>query len=153
GAGLPVTISGSNFGSSPGSGTVKFNGVAATSITSWSNTQIVALVPTTVATGSGPITVTVNSIASNANVMFMALNPIITAVSPPAGAVNGTITITGTGFGNWGQVSFNNTTGNPGPWTDTSITVNVPSGATSGPLTVSLSGVVSNSVQFTVEGQ
>lgn len=43
--GTPVTINGSNFGSTQGgTSTVKFNGALATSITSWSGSQIVATV-------------------------------------------------------------------------------------------------------------
>ena len=35
--GTPVTITGSNFGSSQGTSTISFNGVAATSVASWSS--------------------------------------------------------------------------------------------------------------------
>ena len=57
-----VTITGTNFGSTQGTSTVKFNGTAATP-TSWSATSIVAPVPTGAATGN--VVVTVGGAASN----------------------------------------------------------------------------------------
>jgi RHS repeat-associated protein len=160
-AGTQVTIQGSNFGSSQGASTVSFNGASAASIVSWSNTQIVAVAPTTVTTG--PVTVTANSIPSNATIVFTAYNPIIVSVAPPSGAVGGTITINGSGFGvtQNGVVSINGvaaivtTTCLQNPWyacwSDTQIQVIVNDGTTSGPLTVSNAGVVSSPVTFTVE--
>lgn len=60
--GTSVTISGSGFGSSQGSSTVTFDGVAATP-TSWSDTSIVASVPA--GANTGPVVVTVGGTASN----------------------------------------------------------------------------------------
>ena len=50
--GASVTITGANFGSTQGTSTVTFNGTAATTITSWSATSIVATVPTGATTGN-----------------------------------------------------------------------------------------------------
>jgi large repetitive protein len=50
--GASVTITGTNFGSTQGTSTVKFNGTAATTIGSWSATSIVATVPTGATTGN-----------------------------------------------------------------------------------------------------
>jgi len=61
-AGTPITIAGTNFGASQGSSTVKFNGAAAT-VSSWSDTSIVAAVPGTATTGN--VVVTVAGVASN----------------------------------------------------------------------------------------
>ncbi|MFH1452938.1 MAG: IPT/TIG domain-containing protein [Armatimonadota bacterium] len=58
-----VTIAGENFGSSQGSSTVSFNGTESTSITSWSDTQIVCTVPTGATSGS--VFVTVDGTSSN----------------------------------------------------------------------------------------
>jgi len=60
--GTSVTISGSNFGATQGSSTVKFNGTTA-SPTNWSATSIVAPVP--IGTTTGPVVVTVGGSASN----------------------------------------------------------------------------------------
>ncbi len=55
--GIPVTLTGTSFGASQGSSTVVLNGTNAVA-TSWSNTTIVAIVPT--GASSGTFTVTVN---------------------------------------------------------------------------------------------
>ena len=49
--GMSVTVSGTNFGPSKGSSTLKFNGTTATT-TSWSRTQITATVPSGATTGN-----------------------------------------------------------------------------------------------------
>ncbi len=160
--GTSVTITGSNFGSTQGTSTVKFSGVQAAT-TSWSNLQIVATVPSGVPVGTGPVTVTVNSITSpsTSSSLFTVVNPVIASVAPPAGPVGGTLVINGSGFGasQNGVVSINGVTANvsytcPGNyygicWTDTQIQVTVPN-TSNGPLTVSNDGIVSNSVAFTV---
>jgi hypothetical protein len=64
-SGLPgtsVTITGTNFGATKGSSTVKFNGMTAAT-TSWSSTNIGATVPAGATTGN--VVVTVSSVASN----------------------------------------------------------------------------------------
>lgn len=76
--GTSVTITGTNFGSTQGTSTVKFNGTIATP-TSWSTTSIVAPVPTGATTGS--VIVTVGGAASN-GVSF-------TVVSRPVAYVQG----------------------------------------------------------------
>ena len=124
GVGTAVTIGGSNFGSPQGSSTVSFNGVTASSISTWTSTQIVAALPSAVPSGTGPVTVTVNSIVSNSNVTFTAVNPIITGLSPSSGAPGGTVFVNGTGFGAWnGQVYFNGLSAYILSWTNTSIQV------------------------------
>ena len=158
GVGTAVTITGSNFGATQGTSTVQFNGAVSTSILSWSSSQIVAAVPSAVPSGTGPVTVTVNSITSNANLLFTAVNPIITSLSPSSGAVGGSVTINGSGFGTSGgnvgndRVYFNGLVAYVVSWSTTSIQVYVPTGATTGPVTVTESGVTSNGVQFTVTG-
>src|SRR5262249_39744249 len=61
-AGTAVTITGTNFGATQRTSTVKFNGVTATP-TSWSTTSIQTTVPATATTG--PVVVTVSALASN----------------------------------------------------------------------------------------
>jgi hypothetical protein len=61
-AGTVVTISGVNFGTTLGTSTLTFNGLAATP-TTWSDKNIVVAVPTFAITG--PVVVTVNGVASN----------------------------------------------------------------------------------------
>jgi RHS repeat-associated protein len=153
--GNSITINGSTFGASQGTSAVYFNGVQATTITSWSTAQIVASVPSGASTG--PVTVVVNGLGSNANVLLRIYDPVITTVAPPSGPIGGQIQITGTGLAALdlnqpGQVMFNGVAATPyyNSWSATSLTVQVPTGATTGPLTVVVDGVPSNAVTFTV---
>src|SRR5690349_8277537 len=79
--------------------------------------------------------------------------PSITAVSPTSGAVGASITITGSGFGSTqgtSTVKFNGTTATATSWSATSIVATVPTGATTGNVVVTVSGVASNGKSFTV---
>jgi hypothetical protein len=148
--GTSITITGTNFGSSQGTGTVTFNGVGATP-TSWATTKIVVPVPSGATTG--PVTVTVNGVSSNGITFTVLPTPTITTVSPGAAAVGQTVTITGTNFGSTkgsSTVTFNGTAGTPTTWSATQIVVPVPAGATSGNLVVTVGGIASNGVSFTV---
>ncbi len=84
--------------------------------------------------------------------------PSITSLSPPSGAVYGTITINGSGFGatqytgqGYSSVLFNGVGTDVQSWSNTAIQAYIPY-TTSGPVTVTVSGVTSNGVEFTVEG-
>ena len=152
GFGASVTISGSNFGASQGTSTISFNGVAATSIASWTNSQIVATVPSAATTG--PVIVAVNSIQSNTNFTYTVINPILSTITPAVGQAGATVTLTGSGFGtNQGtsQLLFNGASAGILSWSGTSITAAVPTGATSGPVTLVEGGVTSNGLPFSVE--
>ncbi len=153
GIGTSVTITGSNFGSPQGTSTINFNGIPATSIASWTSNQIVATVPSNAI--SGPVTVVVSSIPSNGNFPFTFYHPVISSLSPPTAGIGSIVIVNGSGFtsgqGPGSQVLFNGVAAGVATWTDTSITVALPANATTGPVTVTKSGVVSNSVTFTVE--
>jgi YD repeat-containing protein len=150
GVGTSVTITGTDFGTT---GSVTFNSVSAASITSWTNTQIVAKVPSTIPEGAGPVVVTSGSLPSNATVLFTAFNPVITSLLPPSGPPNGVVVLNGTGFGaTRGSVQFNGVATQGFLWSDTSISVNVPLNATTGPVTVTVNGFSSPGVTFTVIG-
>ena len=153
--GYSITISGSTFGASQGASTVYFNGVQATTITSWSDTQIVATLPSGASTG--PVTVVENGVGSNTNVLLKIYNPVISSVTPPAAPAGGQVVITGSdlaapALSQPGQVMFNGVAATPYyfSWSTTSLTVNVPTGATTGPMTVVVDGVPSSAVTFTV---
>jgi hypothetical protein len=106
---------------------------------------------------TGPVVAVVNSILSAATNVFTVTNPAIEALSPPATAPGGTITINGSGFqlsaSQTIQVLFNGISFTPNQFSATSIMAQVPSNATSGPVTAVVRGVSSNSVSFTVEQQ
>jgi hypothetical protein len=143
--GTAVTIAGSNFGSSQG--TVTFNGAAATNISSWTATSIGVTVPSAATTG--PVVVTAAGLASNG--VTFTVTPHIASLSPTSGPVGTAVTIAGTTFGASGTVTFNGAAAtNISSWTATSISVTVPSGATTGPVVVTAAGLTSNGVNFTV---
>ncbi len=150
GIGIPVTITGTSFGTVQASSTLTIGGVAP-SITSWSDTKIVATVPTGLAAGSVNIVVTVNGQTSN-NGTFN-VTPVITGVAPAAGRFGTAVTITGTSFGaaqGGSTVAFNGTRGTPTSWNDTTIIVPVPSGSSTGNIVVTVNNQASNGVNFTV---
>jgi YD repeat-containing protein len=146
--GTSVTITGTNFNATQGSSTVTFNGVSATPA-SWSDTSISVPVPSGATTGS--VVVTVNSQASNG--ATFTVKPKIDNLSPTSGAIATAVTITGTTFGasqGSSTVTFNGTAATPTSWSATSISAPVPSGATTGPVVVTVSGQASNGVTFTI---
>jgi hypothetical protein len=148
--GAVVTITGANFGATKSTSTVKFNGTTATP-TSWSATSIVVPVPTGATTG--PLVVTVGGLSSNGITFTVLPTPTITSLSPTSGAVGTSVTITGTNFGSTqssSTVTFNGVGAAPTSWTATRIIVLVPTGATTGPVVVTVNGVLSNGVTFTV---
>ncbi len=153
--GSTVTITGISFGASKGTGSVTFNGTAATDITSWSDTEIVCTVPAGATTGNIVVTNDYGyaSAGSAFTVDAPATPPAITGLSFSHGAVGDSVTITGTGFGaaqGASTVTFNGTEATVTSWSDTEIVVTVPVGATTGNLTVTTSGG-SASEAFTVD--
>src|SRR5207245_2790410 len=79
--------------------------------------------------------------------------PTITSLSPTSGPVATAVTIAGTSFGatqGSSTVTFNGTTATPTTWSATSIVVPVPAGATTGNVVVTVGGLASNGVSFTV---
>src|SRR5256886_17104493 len=81
------------------------------------------------------------------------IKPVITSITPPAAQIASTVTLNGTGFGTsqW-TVQFNSLSAGITSWTDTSITVFVPAGATSGFVTVTQNGITSPGASFKVLG-
>src|SRR5712692_7189932 len=150
--GTSVTITGANFGTTQGTSTATFNGITATP-TSWSATSVVVLVPAGATTGN--VVVTVGGAASN-GVSYTVTTPApsITNLNPASGLIGTSVTITGANFGTTqgtSTVKFNGITATPTSWSATSVVVPVPAGATTGSVVVTVGGVVSNGVSFTVQ--
>jgi glycosidase len=104
--GVKVTIAGRNFGATQGAGSVKFGTTAAT-INSWSDTSIVATVPS-VANGSYSVTVTNNGGTASNGIQFTVLTakliPVTFTVNNATSTVTGDyIFLTGSTveLGNW----------------------------------------------------
>jgi hypothetical protein len=148
--GTLLTVNGSNFGSSQGSSFVTMNGVL-TVPASWASGKITVPVPE--GTTTGPVLVTVNNGPSNASTFTVTNGPGITTISPSSGGIGATVTISGAGFGatqGSSTLKFNGTTAIPASWSDMSITVPVPTGATTGNIVATVGGTASNGVSFTV---
>ncbi|HKW31740.1 MAG TPA: protease pro-enzyme activation domain-containing protein [Candidatus Acidoferrum sp.] len=94
--------------------------------------------------------VSVNSAAAPA--------PLITAVSATTGSIGSQVVISGSGFGatqGGSAVLLNGAAVTINSWSDTSITITIPSGATTGPMLVSVAPSMndSNPARFTVTSQ
>ena len=77
--------------------------------------------------------------------------PTVSGFSPTSGSPGSTVTITGTGFTGASSVTFNGSASTYTVNSDTQITATVPSGATSGPISVTTSaGSGTSSSSFTV---
>ena len=88
-----------------------------------------------------------------AGISLPAFAPSITDLSPSSGPIGTSISVAGTNFGatqGSSTVTFNGTLATPTSWSATSIEVPVPSGATTGPVVVTVDGQNSNGVTFTV---
>ena len=128
-----IKIAGTNFGATQSNGSVTVGG-APSYVVSWSNTSIAIQVPSRATTGN--IVVTAGGAASNGAAFTFYPYPAITGISPASGPVGTPVTITGTGLldgGGNGVVTFNGTPAAILSQTSTSIQVNVPAGATTGP--------------------
>ena len=147
--GALLLISGSNFGLGGIGNTVTLNGVTCIP-TSWSTSTIIVTVPQNVS--SGNIAVTVGGIGSNGVPFTVTGPPAITGVSPSAGPVGALVTIAGINFGSMAgnSITFNGLPATPVTWTGTSIVVTVPQNATSGNVVVSVTGIDSSPVPFSV---
>ena len=142
--GSSVRIEGMNFGTTTGS--VTFNGAPLTPV-SWLSNVIAVVVPPVATTG--PFVVTVGGKSSNA--MTFTVAPSISGLSPTSGRAGSVVAIAGANFGvtqGSSTVAFNGTPATPTYWSATSITVPVPAGATSGYVTVTVGGQVSNGAFF-----
>jgi RHS repeat-associated protein len=154
--GTPVTVSGSNFGSTQGTSTVTFNGIPATVTGSnWSSGSISTTVPNGATTGN--VVVTVQGVTSTGNPTFTVTgsDPVISSLSVPSEPVSGSssVTITGSNFtSTQGSVTVGGNPATVTSWGNTSIVATLPSGAITGSLVyVTVSSVNSNSVPLALD--
>ena len=148
--GTSITITGTGFGSTQGSGTVWLGSTYGV-VTAWSDTQVVA----TVAAGSttGTAKIMQGGVWSNA-VDFTLISPQVSSVTPTSALVGGQVTITGSGFGatqGSGNVWLGSAYGVVTSWSDTQIVATVAAGSQTGSAKILQYGVWSNAVNFTVE--
>ncbi|OQW33082.1 MAG: hypothetical protein A4E19_06980 [Nitrospira sp. SG-bin1] len=118
-------------------------------------TSITATFQIAFSAAAGPATVTVTTTTGSATTSFSvnASAPVLSALSPTSGPVTRLVTITGNGFSTTAglnQIAFNGVTATTLSATSTTLTTQVPSGATTGPVTVTVGGLASNGLNFTV---
>ncbi|HLW89202.1 MAG TPA: IPT/TIG domain-containing protein [Terriglobales bacterium] len=149
-AGTQVSVTGSGFGSSQGTGMVVLGSTLGT-VVSWSDTQVIATVNT--GSMSGAAEIEQSGLTSNP-VPFTVNTASINAVSPTSGLPGTQVTITGSGFGatqGSGNVWLGTDTGVVTSWSDGQVVATVATGSTSGSAQVLQNGVLSNAVTFTID--
>ncbi|MFO1488755.1 MAG: IPT/TIG domain-containing protein [Verrucomicrobiota bacterium] len=145
-----ITITGTGF--SPGAVVVKFNGVSSSPAAGATTaTEIQAHVANGTPRGTAYVDLTVAGVraATNNGVVFTVIgntDPYITGFSPPIGTPGSTsVTITGVHFAAGMSVKFNGTAASGFSVTDPNeVTVTVPTGATSGRISVGIVGAATN---------
>ncbi len=144
--GAAVTITGLNLG---GATALAFHGHAASILTK-SATKITTTVPTGATTGT--ITVTTSGGTATSPASFKVIQPPgISGFSPPSGPVGTLVTINGTNLAKAKTVKFHTTTATVVTDTASQITVDVPTGATTGFITVTTAGgTATSATKFTV---
>jgi hypothetical protein len=153
-ASTSVVITGTGF---TGAVSVKFNGTNA-SFTVNSSTQITAIVPSSASSGLIAVTTPSGTGTSSASFTVTATAPpppVVSSFSPTQGAVGTSVTISGSNFTGANSVTFNTmSTASLTVNSDSSITVSVPTGASTGPVSVTtpLGGTGTSSTSFTVTG-
>ena len=140
--GTSVTITGTSFTAAT---QVTFNGTSAPTFAVVSATSITATVPANATTGPLAVTTPVNTGVSTASFTVIQA-PVITAFTPTGGAAGTVVVLTGDYFTAATRVTFNTTVAPTYTVNSaTQLTVTVPSGATTGPITVTGPGGVGSS--------
>ena len=137
-AGTVVTIYGTGFSATPSGNTLTFNGTSAV-VSSSSETQIVTTVPAGATTGLISVTTAAGSDSSDVPFVVGTNGPIITSLTPNIGVAGAAVTITGQNFEpvtHNNRARFNGTPAVITAATATSISTSVPTGATSGHVSV-----------------
>ena len=147
-SGQVVLLIGANF---TGTTMVKFNGTVATSFTVISDTSITVTVPSGATTGKIVVTAPKGSATSTTDfIVFLA--PTLKKLTPMCGIIGQVVKLTGTNFIGVSSVKFNGIAATSKTVESaTSITVTVPTDATTGKITVTTpGGTAIGAVDFTV---
>ena len=135
--GATVTLIGTNF---TGTTAVSFNGVSASTFTVDNATTITATVPAGATSATIAVTTPGGSVTSATSFTVIAA-PTITSFTPTTATTGATVTLTGTNFTGATAVSFNGAVATTFTVVSaTTITATVPSGASSGTISVTTAG-------------
>jgi len=155
-----ITINGTCFGDNrTAESYVFFNQIAAIDFISWSNNEIKVKVPQGATTGKLSIDLKDAFIDAKSNEVDFKISdnstPTISSITPTSAKINDIITIKGINFGSDRDTSYVSFAGifvtEYTSWNDTVINVIVPKGATTGKVSVTVNGIKSNEVDFTVK--
>lgn len=148
--GSTITLSGTGFSTTLSQNNVKFNGIAAT-VTNASSTSLTVTVPD--GATSGDVTVTVNG-KTSAEIHFDVTTTLtVTSFNPASGSVGTSVVIMGSGFDSNPSVNvvkFSGVAAEVTEATATTLKVTVPSGATTGTVTVAIGANMAEGPVFTV---
>jgi hypothetical protein len=141
--GQSVTLTGTNFGSSQGTGSVAVEGNTA-SITSWGNTSVVITIPSDAIDGDVVLTRSDSEVTEGVGFDVV---PTLTDFTPTRRIVGELLTINGSGFGDTrgsSTVTFDGGsitcgTDDYDTWSATQLKVYVPDGAETGTVTIDIS--------------
>ncbi len=130
-AGLSLTITGTHFEATRGTGGVTIHGVAA-AVTSWGDTSIVVVVPAQASyPDTGNVVVTTGEGSVSNGVSFETVpDPVITSINHATSQPGDSLILTGTKFlasQGTGSVTVDGVAAAVTSWADTSVTVTVPS--------------------------
>jgi len=147
--GTSVRINGSGFGGAPA---VRFNGVAAASVTvNAQGTRIDTKVPSGATTGRITVTTPGGTATSATNFTITSAAPKISSFSPTSGRAGAAVTITGTAFTGATAVRFGGVGASFAVTSATQITATVPVGAVTGKISVTTpAGTATSATNFTV---
>jgi hypothetical protein len=146
--GTSVTVTGTGF---TGATSVSFNGTQATAFSVANATQITATVPSGATTGKISVVAPGGTASSASNFSVTLPAPTITSFSPTSGAAGNSVTVTGTNFTGATSVKFNGTSATFTVTDASHIATSVPSGATTGKISVTTpTGTANSANSFTV---
>lgn len=148
GKGTRVAINGEGFSTNATDNQVSFNGIPAVVISAAGN-QLIVEVPDKVVTG--PVSLTINGQPTIGDVFTVIPSPVLTTVAPVSGPAGTLITITGENFSNLVDeitITFNGKPAVIASATEKKITVNVPVGAGTGPVKVTVNNQETQGPEF-----
>lgn len=142
--GSRVSITGQNF---TGTTALSFNGTAATSFIVSNNSSLSAMVPANLVTG--PISISTPAGVASSSAAFYGV-PLISSIIPTHGLPGASVTVKGINF-QGGMVRFAGTPASLVSLNNTQLVATVPSGAVTGPLTVTAPAGAASSNPFTLD--
>lgn len=134
GIGASIGILGQGFTSSS---VVRFGGVSATSVVLNGSGFLTAVVPAGALTGSVTVSTGASTLSSK---QIFHVTPTLKTFSPSSGPVGTPVTVTGSGLTQTTKVTFNGVSAAFTVSSDEQVTTTVPSGATSGRITITTKG-------------